>query len=201
MREILVSGLGMDISNTPLVYKSKKWPREQIRQLDNHLVVCQPNSLFKNKSWGIEKWSETLTGINNVVKITVILAGSFDDRVLCMKLYKSLKKNNVDSLDLCGLTSIQELAAVLKSCELFLGTDSGPAHLASAVGTHGVILYGPTMPENYRPIDFKGAAVYKKLDCSPCGLQDCLLCKDKKYLCMNQIQVDEVVDSALKVLR
>jgi len=199
--EILVSGLGVHVPGMQLGHKSKKWPREKLCRTGSFLIACQPAGLFENKSWPIERWSETLVGISNESKASVVLIGDGNDGVACRKVHEDLMKNKIEVLNLCGQTSIAELAEVLEKSDLFLGTDSGPAHLSSSVGTEAVVLYGPTSPENYHPVGFKGTAIYKEIECSPCGISYCLLSKKERYLCMRRIQADEVAQAALKLLR
>jgi len=199
--KILISGLGSHVPEMRLGHESKKWPREKLCQTGSLLITCQPVCLFENKSWPIEKWLETLVGIGKESKASVVLIGSGNDRLSCRKLHEDLMKNKIEVLNLCGQTSIAELAEVLKASDLFLGTDSGPAHLTSSVGTQAVVLYGPTSPKTYRPVGFKGTAIYEKIECSPCGISYCLLSKKQRCLCMRRIQADEVVQAALKLLR
>lgn len=200
MRKVLISGLGINIPENPLICDNTIWRRTDICTLGNFLIVCQPNCLFENKSWNIENFAKTLLEIHKKAKVSIVLIGVKDDQNICERLNKNLIKNGANVINLCGKTSIAQLAGVLKTADLFLGTDSGPGHLAAAVGTPSVILYGPTKPENFLPIAFNGVAVYHEIECSPCGIPYCLLNNENRYLCMNQIKPEEVTESELKLL-
>lgn len=67
---------------------------------------------------------------------------------------------------------LRELAGLIAAADLFVGADSGPAHLADALGVPNVVLFGPKDPGLYGPRR-RGTAVRLALDCSPCGLRRC----------------------------
>lgn len=200
MRRILLSGLGVNTIENLFICNDMMWKREELCSPESLLVVCQPHCFLEGNAWDIRKWENTLLGIHKKTKAVFILIGGNDDRNICEKLYKDIAKEEVNVINLCGKTSIPQLAGILKIADLFLGTDSGPGHLASALGTKSIIIYGPTKPENYIPIGFKGISIYRKIDCSPCGTRYCLLSKENRYMCMKQINPDEVAESALKLL-
>jgi len=95
--------------------------------------------------------------------------------------------------------SILDLAALLAASDLVIGSDSGPLHLAAALGVPVVGLYGPKDPEVYGPWDARtgevGRVVRRPVHCSPCTLRTC-----SNWICMPAIQVDDVVAAALEEL-
>ena len=86
--------------------------------------------------------------------------------------------------------SLNELAAVLRKCDLYVGNDSGVTHLAAAVGIPVVALFGPTDPRVWGPRGDKVLTVYKGLECSPCSREKMRGCKNQR--CMEEISVEEV---------
>jgi len=72
-------------------------------------------------------------------------------------------------LNLAGATSLRELAALLKACEVVLTNDTGPMHLANAVGTPIVAVFGPSDPRRYAPRGVRDTVVRIDLPCSPCN--------------------------------
>jgi lipopolysaccharide heptosyltransferase I len=97
-------------------------------------------------------------------------------------------------------TSILDLAALFEACDAVVGSDTGPVHLAAALGVPVVALYGPKDPAVYAPWDGRtGAAattVWKRVHCSPCRLRRC-----DDVICMPAIQVEEVAAAVWDTLR
>ncbi len=90
--------------------------------------------------------------------------------------------------------SILDLAALLERCDVVVGADTGPVHLAAALGVPVVGLYGPKDPAIYAPWSPRtggpATSVWKSVHCSPCTLRRC-----DDVICMPAIQVDDVVDA------
>jgi heptosyltransferase-2 len=93
---------------------------------------------------------------------------------------------------LAGETSIGELPALLASCRLFIGNDSGAMHVAAAVGVPVVGIFGPTDPSGTAPVTNKFALVQEPVFCSPCFLRRCPI----DHRCMLRVTVDEVEAAA-----
>jgi heptosyltransferase-2 len=93
---------------------------------------------------------------------------------------------------------LRELAAALKSCRLLLTNDSGPMHLAAAVGTPVVVPFGSTSPEMTGPLWFAGAQILRapSIPCSPCFRRECPI----DFRCMTGIAPGAVVAAALRAL-
>ncbi|MGA2854691.1 MAG: glycosyltransferase family 9 protein, partial [Verrucomicrobiota bacterium] len=98
--------------------------------------------------------------------------------------------------DLCGQTSLRELMALLKCCRVLLTNDSGPMHVAAALGTPVVAPFGSTSPELTGP-GLPGDARHRLLKsgapCSPCFLRECPI----DFRCMTGITAERVVDAVL----
>jgi ADP-heptose:LPS heptosyltransferase len=92
--------------------------------------------------------------------------------------------------------SVLDLAALLKRSALFVGADSGPLHLAAALGTPVVGLYGPKHPLTYGPYWENGSSFRKGVPCSPCGFRKCA-----RPECMTLITASEVFGVAAPLLR
>ena len=90
--------------------------------------------------------------------------------------------------------SLKLLAALLKRCDLFIGGDTGPMHLAAAVGTPVVALFGPKDPRIYGPYGVRHVIVEKDLPCRPCSKRHC---DDPR--CMTTITVDDVLTAVAEV--
>ncbi len=89
-----------------------------------------------------------------------------------------------------GKTQLQELAALMKACNVVLTNDSGPMHVAAAVKVPLVVLFGSTNYENTAPMGGH-TLIHKRVACSPCLLRHCPI----DHRCMKQIEVNEVVEA------
>ncbi|MCM8763340.1 MAG: glycosyltransferase family 9 protein, partial [Candidatus Omnitrophica bacterium] len=95
----------------------------------------------------------------------------------------------------CGRTTINELGYLIKRCNVFISGDSAPLHLACAVQTPFIALFGPTDPKRHLAPFKKGIVLYKNLDCSPCYKPRC-----KTQACMEQISPEEVLKAIDELL-
>lgn len=94
--------------------------------------------------------------------------------------------------NLQGKYTIPELAYILKHCDLFIGNDSGPAHIAAAMGTRTIVLFGPTKVRKNRPLGKNVSILTANLPCSPCQYTPAWdKCTDWK--CMDAISVSDVI--------
>jgi ADP-heptose:LPS heptosyltransferase len=101
-------------------------------------------------------------------------------------------------LSLVGRLSLTQLTAVLREVDLMISVDSGPMHIAAAVGTPVVGLFGPTDPRRTGPLG-PGSVLRRELPCSPCLQRRCRIADT--YLCMRDLTVAEVLDAAHDMLR
>ena len=92
--------------------------------------------------------------------------------------------------------SLLALAEVLRRCQLFVGSDSGPLHLASAAGTPTIALFGPKDPVRYGPLGAPSQIVRAGVECSPCLRRSC-----SDPVCMTTLSPDRVATAALALLR
>ena len=101
-------------------------------------------------------------------------------------------------ISLIGRAPLLTFAALARRCELFVGNDNGAAHIAAAVATPSVVLFGPSDPAEWAPIGPSVVTLYKGLDCSPCYRSGC---RRGNESCMQQITVDEVWEAAERIRR
>jgi len=100
-------------------------------------------------------------------------------------------------LSLVGATSLGGLAALIARLDLFIGNDTGPAHLACAVGTTSITLFGPADPHRWAPLDRSRHPILRRpVACSPCGYTDCPI----DHRCLTRISPDRVFAQAERLL-
>jgi len=96
--------------------------------------------------------------------------------------------NREGVINIAGQTSLAETAAIIESAQLFIGNDSGPMHLAAAVHTPVVALFGQNTPKRYVPWRCPAEVLYHEVECSPCPQTEC----KRQPSCMELIKVAEV---------
>jgi len=98
---------------------------------------------------------------------------------------------------LLGRLTLKQLVAVLQDVDLMITVDSGPMHIAAAVGTPVVALFGPTDPVRTGPLG-PGRILRRELPCSPCLRRRCQI--DDTYRCMRDLSVAEVLGAVQELL-
>ncbi len=152
-------------------------------------------------SWEAKNWSdEGYLGLirqilaGGVIK-KVVLLGDVSQTRLAASLTAKIK--TPDLIDLVGRTSLPQLAAVLKAAAVGIGPDSGPGHLAAAVKTPFVTLFGPTSPQRTAPFGCEQLVVEAGLNCAPCYKKHC---PERNRQCMASIQPSAVMEKVALAL-
>ena len=138
---------------------------------------------WKTKRWPLKyfaKLSDTLAAKD----IRVIVTGSRGETDTAMELAQLARSKVINA---AGKTNITQLAALIKRCSVYVTGDSAPMHIASAMGTDFIALFGPTDPRRHLEPADKGRVIKKEVSCGPCYKASC-----KKNICMEKISVDEV---------
>jgi heptosyltransferase-3 len=153
------------------------------------VVAYHAFSKWRYKGWGQAKHVALIKWLVERFNAVVVITGSQDQRQQADLI---AKESNSVIFNLAGKTSLELMAAVLKRCRLSIGVDTAGGHIAAAVGTPSVSLFGPGNFHKWAPYGDKGKIVYKKLDCVPCkkmGCQDSGISR-----CMDELTVDEVIN-------
>jgi ADP-heptose:LPS heptosyltransferase len=137
--------------------------------LNGPLVGIHPSGGRRIKEWPLERWRAVGERLVRTFGATLVVTGAEADRALAADLVRPL---GARAIDLSGRLRVEELLAVIAELDLFLSSDTGPMHLATAVDTRSVSVFGPSDPGRY----FCGspgprhAVVRAELWCSPCNL-------------------------------
>lgn len=186
----------LDIFPAPEDYRELEWSVLGLEELvrEPYIVVnFDKNSLIPERNWPEERLSE----------LVFRLAGKAWKTVLIGSRPGSGETWSVGVEDLRGRLNFRQLAGLLKHARLFITQDSGPMHIAAAMNTPAVCLFGPESPLLYGPRNPRHTVIYKNPGCSPCvdvfrGKKlDCVRGRNE---CMLSITVDEVLAAALRVL-
>lgn len=146
--------------------------------------------------WGAERWRTCLRALGAALPGTALVA--LGSQVEAERSAAALDAWPGPSANLCGRLTPRQSAAAIERARLFLGHDSGPMHMASAVGTPLVAVFSArNMPGEWFPVGQEGNVVYRDVPCRGCRLDDCVVNRQR---CMTDISPAEVVQKALEVL-
>ncbi len=165
---------------------------------DGPLVGIHPGSGIRApvRRWGAEKFAEIIRRLRRHYGATVVLTGGGDERERVAGIIDLAGADGVYSA--AGDLSILQSAGLMARCDLFISNDTGPLHMAAAMGTPTIGLFGPNSPTRYAPVGRNNTSIYKAVDCSPCiqihrgRIDDC-----KDGICVKRITVDDVWKAVL----
>lgn len=167
---------------------------ENIRRAENLLkeegigrqdlfAVLSPVALWETKLWEDRKFAQLGDRIARELGLRIVLTGG--DAAGNLSRIQSMMKEG--AVNLGGKTSLKDLAALYKLASFLVTTDSGPMHLAAAVGTPVIALFGPTSPARTGPYGEGHTVIRTDISCSPCFKKKC-----ETVRCMKEITVEEV---------
>lgn len=165
---------------------------------DNFAVIAF-RAVGESRRWGIDKYTELTKRMIAEYDLKVVLVGLEEDRHEGDKIAASAGESKVSNQS--GKTQIRELATVISQSSVFIGNDSGVAHLAAAVGAPVVVLSGADDPKETSPLASKKKLIYlSHLDCISCVKNKCPLNGEQFMQCMKGISVDMVMNAFAEVL-
>ena len=160
-------------------------------------VVIHPSGKWPPKRWHPERFRQ-LTQRLRLQGLSIVLAGDAQDR----SLLTSIAQGSESAVAiLAGDLSLGAVGALIEGASLFIGNDSVLMHMASAVDTPLIALFGPTVPHHTGPLSISDRVIAKPIDCRPCQLyftQD--RCERGRNYCMDLIEVDDVARAAEALL-
>lgn len=201
----LLSPLGIEISKTPpqlyVLEEEKEEGWEFLRRFGvekgKMLIGINPGAAYGSaKCWLPERFRNVAKKLTEEKPNAAILFfGDLSHKELLQKISLDLPSN---VLNLAGQTTLRELTSLISLCTIFLTNDSGPMHIADAVGTPIVALFGSTDPVVTGPYRKGGAELIQKfVPCSPCFKRVCPI----DFPCMKKIEEEEVVRALLAGIR
>ncbi len=147
------------------------------------------------KRWPVRKYGELGRQLAIATDGLILIFGTEEDREAAAEISEAADER---VLDLTGKTSLALALACIDRCQVFVTNDSGLMHVAAALHTPLVAIFGSTDHIATGPYSDKATIIRKPLDCSPCMKTHC---PKEHFQCMEQITVDEVAEAALKLLK
>ncbi len=165
------------------------------------ILAVSVGTKVQSKDWGWENWRALLARLGELYpEYAVALMGAAEESQTSEAAAEGWRQTASAStvLNLCGVLTPRETAACLARSRVFLGHDSGPMHLAAAVGTPCVAIFAArNLPRVWFPHGASHRVVYHPVDCMGCGLETCIV-EGKK--CLTSISVEEVAAEVRAVL-
>lgn len=198
----LLEPLGIPISNTnPRLFLSDKEVTDAKTLLMQHgvtkettLIGINPGATYGSaKCWLPDRFRTVAQKLLKDPQVRILFFGDGQTAPLVKQICGGLGPRVVN---LAGLTSLREVTALISLCDVLLTNDSGPMHIADALGTEIVALFGSTNEVVTGPYR-SGKVIHKHVECSPCYQRTCPI----DFRCMKEIGADEVYEAILSKLK
>ena len=196
----MLRALGLEVADARPLVPAMDSDRARVNALLGELglagkpfaVVHPGTSRFGSyKQWPLERWAEVAGRLGREMSLAVVVTRGPGEEEAARTVAQGAGGHATVAPEL----SLRELGELCRRCRLFLSADTGPMHLASAVGAPVVALFGPKDPALYGPYFGPRAIVEKPLECRPCRKRSC---GDPQ--CMLAIEPAEVVEAARELL-
>lgn len=157
------------------------------------IVGIHPFGAKRYKWWPEEYVVSSCNLLLKRYNYRTIIFGGNKERPFAKEMFGKI---SVKPLIAAGKLSIRESAALIKRCSFFITSDSGPMHIAQAVGTPTIAIFGPTDPSSTGPTGEKNIVLKKEINCSPCKVYDC-----SHVSCMKATGIEDVIGAIEEMKR
>jgi heptosyltransferase-2 len=166
---------------------------------DNHpLLAVNPGASCPSKIWPAERFAEAADRLAQKYGFKVLVVAGSKDRYLAQDLVSNMRHT---AINLAGRLSLAQVAALLARCRLFISNDSGPVHIASAVGVPVISIFGRNQPglspRRWGPVGKGDRFLHKPVGCLECLAHNCV----QEFKCLKAITVDDVIQVADTILK
>jgi heptosyltransferase-2 len=157
------------------------------------VALCPGSTNSRAKRWPSERFAALADMLAERAGAQVFLIGAGEESDISEEVARLARRR---PHVLTGRTSLAQTAALLSAADLLVTNDTGPAHVAAAVGCPVVVIFGPTNPETTRPFSALAEVVRKPPECAPCMLRDCPI----DHRCMTAVTAEDVFGRAAHAL-
>jgi lipopolysaccharide heptosyltransferase II len=204
----LARAIGLSIGTPRMRFEPTPEERQSVSKPTRRRIALftgggsNPGMDLTAKRWPLDRYRELASRLIYELDAQVLLIGGPGDIALNQELIEELGGPQDAIINLTGKTSFGEMAAQLEACDLFIGNDSSPMHLAAAVHIPVIAIFGPTSPQEYGPYPLNDPghiALWHHPGGQPCfflgKMQTCTHCT-----CMQAITVDEVWNAVQRLI-
>ncbi|HCH37309.1 MAG TPA: hypothetical protein DEU67_04730 [Acidobacteria bacterium] len=194
-------GVADDASPLVIPESVRTQVQDVLKQIGRPAIGIHASGGRAIKQWDPARFAEAATRLARSRGATIVLTGSAEDRAEVDRV-KAALPSDLPVADLSGALDLPCLAVILEHLSLFITGDTGPMHLAAAMGTPIVAVFGPSDPANYGPLTSRKRVVRVNIWCSPCNQirRPPSRCVGHVPDCLVGVEVDQVVAAANDLL-
>jgi len=162
---------------------------------DDIIVGVNPGAPYPAKRWPPENFAKVIDILNAQLACKIILTGSRDELEIAESVRRRAKSKVIIAV---GKTSLKQLAALIKRCNVYITNDTGAMHIAAVLKTPLVAIFGPGYLPRFDPrnISEKATVFYRKAPCAPCDRPACA-----SMQCLKAVLAEEVAEAAIEFLK
>ncbi|MDH4223652.1 MAG: HAD-IIIA family hydrolase [candidate division Zixibacteria bacterium] len=177
---------------------SKKFLSEMNYRKDEILIGIAPGARWETKRWDKDKFCFVAKSLSEGLPVKILLLGDENDHNLIEDIKDYLGEGKaIPAINL----PLNRLKPLIEKCELLISNDSGPMHLASALGVPIIGIFGPTSPGlGYASGGLNDKILWAGVECSPCSLHGSKGCVKDSRLCMDHVKPEEVIEAAKRII-
>jgi heptosyltransferase II len=166
--------------------------------LPGAVVGVSPGAAYGGaKRWLPERFAAAAATVAEALDASVAVFGSAGEAALCAEIAAGIRDRQVNVLDLCVKTALEEFVELAAACRAYLTNDSGAMHIASALGVPTVAVFGATDHVATGPTGPLARVVRHDVECSPCLLRECPI----DHRCMTAVEAAQVAGAALQLVQ
>jgi heptosyltransferase-2 len=173
--------------------------RERLKRIfgSGRVVGVSPGAAYGGaKRWLPERFADAAIRVARERGAGVAIFGSEPEAGICEMVRAKVDAAGAECISLAGTTTLAEFIEMAAACDLFLTNDSGPMHIASALGVPTVVVFGATDEEATGPTGERSRVVREPVECSPCLLRECPI----DHRCMTRVSAERVAERALELV-
>jgi predicted lipopolysaccharide heptosyltransferase III len=196
----ILRGFGIDVKETvPKLRVSDEVMKKAQEMLPSKLCLCikdngginwitvNPFSRWSYKEWAYHRWAEVINWLWKEYEIAAVIVGAPSEKSKAAELTHGCSEG---VYNLAGMTTLAELAGLLSLSALHIGVDSAAPHIAAAVGTPTITIYGPSDWRDWAPVGNQHRVIVPDMDCVPCQKKGCDGLERSR--CLETLEADKV---------
>lgn len=191
---VSVDSVKFDLQVNPSSFETvKKILRDSNVDLTKKLIIAHPGSGGSSVDLPVRKFAEFVDKITKLDNTTVVLSGDKKEKEICRSVL-----GDSNAINLAGKFNLSEIIALISMCSLFASNSTGPIHIAAALGKATIGFYTKILacsPQRWGPYFRKKAVFTPQIECFDCSREQC-----EKLDCMNSIDIDNVINEAIKLI-
>ena len=172
---------------------------QALPESDGPLIGIHPGSGRAIKCWATEQFARLADLTIERLGARIVVFGGPGDEPMAQSILRHMRHGD-EALSLAGRLTIQEFLVAASACDLFVGNDSGPAHLTGAAGVPTLAVYAGTIDAaQWAPLGPNAVTIYRGMMCAPCYFSEVHKCP-YQVACLNRLPVEQVYEAAVRTL-